>query len=207
MVREWSVNWTKGTTQDTTRTTTGGPRNEEWFVSSFFHFHFLWLISCFRSSLLSSLHYKWAKWKEKEKETNHTSLLGLTVHSCSASFSSFFALFSLPSLTSFVQSIEKEQRKRRERKKEQTPKNTVMIWEVGGWRGEGKVRKERSEWRTLSVQQGTNTNPWSGSFLCSLCYCSSLHHSIVMKRSESTNGMWRRNRTNRTHQINLTLVM
>ena len=132
MVREWSVNWTKGTTQDTTRTTTGGPRNEEWFVSSFFHFHFLWLISCFRSSLLSSLHYKWAKWKEKEKETNHTSLLGLTVHSCSASFSSFFALFSLPSLTSFVQSIEKEQRKRRERKKEQTPKNTVMIWE-GGW--------------------------------------------------------------------------
>ena len=102
MVREWSVNWTKGTTQDTTRTTTGGPRNEEWFVSSFFHFHFLWLISCFRSSLLSSLHYKWAKWKEKEKETNHTSLLGLTVHSCSASFSSFFALFSLPKKTNVM---------------------------------------------------------------------------------------------------------
>ena len=163
MVREWSVNWTKGTTQDTTRTTTGGPRNEEWFVSSFFHFHFLWLISCFRSSLLSSLHYKWAKWKEKEKETNHTSLLGLTVHSCSASFSSFFALFSLPSLTSFVQSIEKEQRKRRERKKEQTPKNTVMIWEVGGWRGEGKVRKERSEWRTLSVRM----SQWSVVLFCS----------------------------------------
>ena len=122
-------------------------RNEEWFVSSFFHFHFLWLISCFRSSLLHYIINEPNERKRRKKQTHFTSWSN---RSFVFRFFLFFLCSFLASLTHFFRSVHWKRAKEKKRKEEGTNPKEYRDDMGGGWVArKGKVRKERSEWRAF----------------------------------------------------------